>query len=66
MRDYLHPAEYAAIANRMLADHAEGVILLKGARRRRFRKEVTLGIEAAIALALDVPGVYVHPEPAAA
>lgn len=61
---YLHPSIYADIAGQMLTD-ANGVAL-KGQRKRQFTLEVKHGIEAAIALALDVPGVHVNPEPARA
>ncbi len=58
MNRYLHPATYAALANQTLAE-ATGP--LKGQVLRTFNREVRKGLEAAVALALDVPGVYVNP-----
>lgn len=56
---YLHPATYIALINQSLAD--ADLHPIRGVLKRRFNREVTKGIEAAIALALDVPGVYVNP-----
>lgn len=53
---YLNPVTYAALANDIHAGET-----VKGRDLRAFRRYVSKGLEAAVALALDVPGVYVNP-----